>query len=82
MSHKNRKKTEAYRFNGYPHLNSHSIQSVNISDLESHIETLTKKLENPEDVDDKRWVERWLVRYKLELAKKEKGLELKERESI
>jgi hypothetical protein len=80
MSHANRKKAEGYRFNGYPHLDAHSIYSVEIRDLESQIKTFTNKLADPNDNDDKRWVERWLVRYKLELAKKLKGLELKERE--
>jgi hypothetical protein len=80
MANKNRKKSETYRFNGYPHKNPKSIHSVTISDLKSYIDAFTKKLADPDDADDKRWTKRWLERFKRELAKKQKGLALKKRE--
>jgi hypothetical protein len=77
---KNRKKVETYRFNGHPFLHAGSINPVKIADLESRINELEAKLADPDDADDKRWTASWLKKYKQELAKKRKGLALKERE--
>jgi hypothetical protein len=77
---RNRKKVETYRFNGNPFLHAHSIHSVTIARLELGIKDLESKLANPNDPDDKEWVQRWLMRFKKELAKKRKGLALKESE--
>ena len=76
----NRKKTETYRFNGAPHANPKSIHAVTIADLEMRIVGLEAKLANPNDVDDKRWTERWLKLHKKELSKKCQGLLLKSEE--
>jgi hypothetical protein len=78
---KNRKTADTYRFNGHPFLDAGSIHSVKIADLESHIKHFEAKLADPNDPDDKKWTASWLSRYKQELAKKRKGLALKERES-
>ncbi len=80
MSSNNRKKTETYRFNGYPHLNAKSIRSFDISKLESIIEEFETKLADPNDSDDKKWTQRWLSRFEKELKKKQKGLALKQLE--
>ncbi len=80
MSSNNRKKTETYRFNGYPHLNAKSIRSFDISKLESIIGEFETKLANPNDSDDKKWTQRWLSRFEKELKKKQKGLALKQLE--
>jgi hypothetical protein len=77
---KNRKKVEAYRFNGHPFLFAGSIHAVKIADLEVEIKKLEAKLANPDDDDDKKWTARWLERFQLELAKKSKGLDLKKRD--
>jgi hypothetical protein len=77
---RNRKKSESYRLNGYPHLDPLSIHSVEIADLESQIRQLEAKLADPDDPDDKRWTAWWLRRYESELAKKSKGLALKQSE--
>jgi hypothetical protein len=76
---KNRKKAETYRFNGNPYFHAGSIHSVTIADLESRIKSFEAKLADPNDPDDKKWTERWLSRFKRELAKKQKGRELKQR---
>jgi hypothetical protein len=78
---KNRKKSETYRFNGNPFLHAGSIHPVKIGDLESGIRALEAKLADHGDTDDKRWTARWLRRYRWELAKKRKGLALKQRVS-
>ena len=77
---KNRKKADTYRFNGHPFLHAHSIHSVTIADLELRIKDCEAKLADPNDPDDKKWTQRWLMRYEKELAKKRKGLALKDRE--
>jgi hypothetical protein len=77
---KNRKTTDTYRFNGHPFFHAGSIHSVTIADLESLIKDFAVKLADLNDPDDKKWTARWLSRYKQELAKKQKGLALKNRE--
>jgi hypothetical protein len=77
---KNRKRADTYRFNGHPSFHAHSIHSVTIADLEVRIKDCEAKLADPNDSDDKKWVQWWLARYKQELAKKHKGLALKQRE--
>lgn len=77
---KNRKKAEAYRFNGHPHLNPGSIHAVTIADLELEIRGFEAKLADPHDPDDKRWTARWLSRLRKELDKKRAGRSLKQRE--
>jgi hypothetical protein len=76
---RNRKKTFRYRFNGHPYFDSRSIYSVEISDLESQIRKLEAKLIDPKDSDDRKWTARWLARYRLEMEKKLKALDLKQR---
>lgn len=76
---RNRKHTETYRFNGYPHRDPGSIHSVGIARLEEGVREYESKLASATDPDDKKWVKRWLDRYRAELAKKRKGLELKRR---
>ena len=78
---KNRKKADTYRFNGHPFLHPKSIHSVDIEELQSRILQLKAKLKDRNDPDDKRWTARWLARYEKELAKKQKGLELKKQQS-
>jgi hypothetical protein len=73
----NRKKVMGYRFNGYRHCDPGSIHSVGIPQLHAGIKDLEAKLADPNDVDDKRWVARWLKVYAKELEKKRKGLFLK-----
>jgi hypothetical protein len=80
MARKNRKKADTYRFNGYPHLDPQSIHPVTICELQAQVAALSRKLADPSDADDKKWVTRWLNRYEAELAKKRKGLGLKRRE--
>jgi hypothetical protein len=77
---KNRKKADSYRFNGYPHLQPGSVDSVQMADLESMIKQFGAKLANPEDPDDKKWTARWLERFQKELDKKRAGRSLKQRE--
>lgn len=77
----NRKIAETYRFNGHPYLDSASIHSVEIAELESRIKEFEAKLTDPRDPDDKKWKIRWLNRFQLELDKKLKGQALKERKS-
>lgn len=77
---KNRKKVDTYRFNGHPFFHARSIHSVTIVDLELRIKDLKAKLADPNDPDDKKWTQGWLMRYEKELAKKRKGLALKQRE--
>ena len=77
---KNRKKADTYRFNGYPHLQAGSIQSVQMADLESFIKQFEAKLADPDDADDKKWTARWLERFRKELDKKRAGRSLKQRE--
>ncbi|OAI51279.1 hypothetical protein AYO44_05100 [Planctomycetaceae bacterium SCGC AG-212-F19] len=77
---KNRKKADTYRFNGYPHLHTGSIQSVTMAELESRIKQLEAKLTDPNDPDDNKWTERWLARYRKEFEKKRAGRSLKQRE--
>jgi len=67
---KNRKKAETYRFNGSPYLHSLSIHSVEMADLDCYITKFEAKLANPNDADDKKWVSRWLTRFKKEFDKK------------
>jgi hypothetical protein len=73
----NRKKTETYRFNGYPHSNPRSIHSVPVATLNSWITSYEAKLADPNDPDDKKWTARWLKRFTLERDKKLKGAVLK-----
>jgi len=73
----NRKKTETYRFNGYPHSNPGSIHSVGIAQLNFWIKEMESKLAGADDLDDKKWVTRWLKRYTQERDKKLKGVILK-----
>ncbi len=80
MSSSNRKKTETYRFNGYPHLNSKSTRSFDIAKLESIIAEFADKLSDPNDPDDRKWTQRWLTRFEKELKKKQDGLALKQLE--
>jgi hypothetical protein len=53
---------------------------VTIVELGSFIKDFEAKLVDPKDPDDKKWTERWLDRFKKELAKKQKGLELKQQD--
>lgn len=80
MAAKNRKKNEAYRFNGYTHLDEKSIRSFDISHLKSIIAKYTAKLSDPHDVDDEKWTRRWLSRFEKELNKKQNGLASKQQE--
>jgi hypothetical protein len=80
MARKNRKKVETYRFNGNSYLDPKSIQTVTIRELEMQVAELSKKLADPSDADDKKWVARWLSRFETELAKKRKGFGQKRRE--
>jgi hypothetical protein len=80
MSSNNRKKTETYRFNGYPHLNAKSIRAFDIAKLESIIAEFAIKLSDPNDCDDKKWTQRWQTRFEKELKKKQEGLALKQLE--
>ena len=77
---KNRKKAETYRFNGYPHLHSSSIHSVEIAELEGRIKRFEAKLADPLDPDDNKWTASWLSKYRKELDKKYAGRALKQRE--
>jgi hypothetical protein len=77
---KNRKKSETYRFNGHPYFHAYSIFSVEIPELEARVKQLESKLADPNDPDDKKWTTRWLVRYRKELDKKQRGQSLKRRE--
>ena len=77
----NRKKADTYRFNGNPYFHAGSIHSVTIADLELRIKDCEAKLADPNDPDDKKWTAWWLSRYEQELAKKRKGLALKQQES-
>ncbi len=74
------KKADTYRFNGNPYLHSGSIHPITIADLESRIRAFEAKLVDPEDPDDKKWTERWLNRFKAELAKKLEGLSIRSEE--
>lgn len=76
----NRKQADTYRFNGHPSFHATSIHSVTIADLEERIRDFEAKLAYPADPDDEKWTGRWLSRYKRELAKKRKGLAMKQRE--
>jgi hypothetical protein len=78
---KNRKRAETYRFNGSLNFDARSIRSVGIDQLQAAVSALRRKLDDPKDEDDKRWTARWLSRYEKELAKKERALETKGRES-
>lgn len=66
----NRKKAEAYRFNG-----AWGMKPIRIVELESLIEQFTAKLHDPTDEDDKKWTKRWLARFQRELAKKQRARE-------
>lgn len=70
----NRKKAMGYKFNGV-----WGIAPVRIADLESLIEKFAAKLSDPDDLDDKKWTTRWLLRFQMERTKKERGLEHKQR---
>jgi hypothetical protein len=76
----NRKKSETYRFNGHPYFHAHSIFSVETTELEARVKQFEAKLADPNDPDDKKWTARWLARYRKELAKKERGRDLKQRQ--
>lgn len=71
---RNRKTVFGYRFNGHPFLHSWSIHPVTIADLQTRIRDMEAKLADPSDPDDEKWKRRWLVRYRRELEKKQKGL--------
>ena len=77
---KNRKKADTYRFNGYPHLYSGSIRSVEMAELETLVKQFEAKLADSDDPDDKKWTTRWLERFRKELDKKRAGRSLKQRE--
>jgi hypothetical protein len=72
---RNRKKADTYRFNGVWGMNS-----VGIAELETLIQRFRHKLTDPTDPDDKKWTVRWLRRFQREAAKKERGLEKKQRD--
>lgn len=77
---KNRKKADRYRFNGNPYFHAGSIVPIQITDLEAGIAGFEAKLADPADPDDKKWVARWLHRFRRELEKKQAGSRLKQRE--
>ncbi len=79
---KNRKKSDTYRFNGYPHLNAGSIRSVEIKDLEVMVRQFKAKLADPDDTDDKRWTRRWLARMEKELSKKTEQRDKKQQDKL
>jgi len=60
-----RKKTRVYGFSGH------------ISHLEERIARCKSKLADPSDLDDKRWLARWLKAAEIRLAEKEKSRETK-----
>ena len=69
---KNRKQVERYRFNGV-----YGIDSVQCADLQVLIDEHAGKANDPNDFDEKKWVNRWLNRFQRELAKKERTIERK-----
>ena len=62
-----RQKGEKYSFSGR-----------SLAELDSLHSQIERKMVDPNDCDDKRWVRRWLTRIAREIAKKSKGLEAKE----
>jgi hypothetical protein len=76
----NRKNTETYRFNGHPYFDPRSIFSVEIADLEVLVKNFEAKLADPHDPDDRKWIARWLERFRKELQKKRAGRSFKQRE--
>jgi hypothetical protein len=79
---KNRKKTDTYRFNGNPSLQARSIHPVTMAELELWIVDWEAKLADPNDPNDKKWTERWLKRFRMELAKKRRGRGMKQSERL
>jgi hypothetical protein len=79
---KNRKRAETYRFNGSTYLHTGSIHPVEMGELESLIRTFEAKLADPTDPDDKKWVARWLGRFRKEHDKKLAGFGLKLRDKL
>ena len=70
---KNRKKADTYRFNGV-----WGMKPIGTAELKILIEQFKSKLDDRNDRDDKKWTARWLKRFQLELAKKEKNLDQKQ----
>jgi hypothetical protein len=71
MAQRGRRTVGTYRFNGFPHLDPASIRAVSIDNLKSMIAKFAEKLADPSDIDDKKWVKRWLDRFERELSEKQ-----------
>jgi hypothetical protein len=48
-----------------------------LAELRAGLSALRKKLDDPNDKDEPRWVRKWIAAYEAEIAKKEAGKKLK-----
>jgi hypothetical protein len=65
------KRKRHYRFNGLWGTGG------GLAELRAGLSALLKKLDDPNDKDEPRWVRKWIATYEAEIAKKEAGKKLK-----
>jgi hypothetical protein len=65
------KRKRHYRFNGLWGTGGGLVE------LRAGLSALRKKLDDPNDKDEPRWVRKWIAAYEAEIAKKETGKKIK-----
>ena len=65
------KRKHHYRFNGLWGTGG------SLAELKAGLSALRKKLDDPNDKDEPRWVRKWIAAYEAEIGKKEAGKKIK-----
>jgi hypothetical protein len=65
------KRKRHYRFNGLWGAGG------SLAELKAGLSALRKKLDDPNDKDEPRWVRKWIAAYEAEIAKKDAGKKVK-----